>query len=155
MVARALAQEPEVLLLDEPTSHLDISFQFEIMDLVKSLNREKSLTVLAVLHDLSLASQYCDRLVMIGQGEVRASGPPDEVITSENIRQVYGAEVWVRRHPATHRPYVIAGVKPRSAAPPESFDRPQRVHVIGGGWHCRASARPAGAARVSWSPAGF
>jgi len=133
MMARALAQEPEVLLLDEPTSHLDISFQFEIMDLVKSLNRERGLTVLAVLHDLNLASQYCDRLVMIGQGKVQASGSPEDVITSEHIRRVYGAEVWVRRHPTTHRPYVISGVRPKTRAAAAAFDKAPRVHVIGGG----------------------
>jgi iron complex transport system ATP-binding protein len=133
MMARALAQEPEVLLLDEPTSHLDISFQFEIMDLVKGLNREHGLTVLAVLHDLNLASQYCDRMVIIGQGSVQACGSPEDVITSENIRRVYGAEVWVRRHPTTHRPYVIAGVKPKSQKPAESFDKTPRIHVVGGG----------------------
>lgn len=134
LVARALAQEPDVLLLDEPTSHLDISFQFEIMDLVKSLNRERGMTVLAVLHDLNLASQYCDRLIMIGQGRVQADGSPDDVITADNIRRVYGAEVWVRRHPATSRPYVIAGVKPGSA-PSVDRDMLSRtvVHVIGGG----------------------
>ncbi len=149
LVARALAQEPDVLLLDEPTSHLDISFQFEIMDLVKSLNRERGMTILAVLHDLNLASQYCDRLVMIGQGRVQADGSPDAVITADNIRRVYGAEVWVRRHPATSRPYVIAGVKPGpSLSAKQSTDRPRHVvpdggerdmlssttvHVIGGG----------------------
>lgn len=133
MVARALAQEPEVLLLDEPTSHLDISFQFEIMDLVKGLNREHKLTVLAVLHDLNLASQYCDRLVMIGKGSIQAEGGPDDVITAANIRRVYGAEVWVRRHPTTRRPYVIAGVRPKTPAPSDSFDKAPRVHVIGGG----------------------
>lgn len=147
LVARALAQEPEVMLLDEPTSHLDISFQFEIMDLVKSLNRECGMTILAVMHDLNLASQYCDRLVMIGQGRVQADGSPEEVITADNIRRVYGAEVWVRRHPATSRPYVIAGVKPASS-PSRRSDRPGHavpgaderdmlsrttVHVIGGG----------------------
>lgn len=134
LVARALAQEPDVLLLDEPTSHLDINFQFEIMDLVKSLNRERGMTVLAVLHDLNLASQYCDRLILIGLGTVHADGPPDEVITAENIRRVYGAEVWVRRHPATSRPYVIAGVKPGSVAPAErDMLSKTTVHVIGGG----------------------
>ena len=144
MIARALAQEPEVLLLDEPTSHLDISFQFEIMDLIRGLNRERSLTVLAVLHDLSLASQYCDRLVLMGDGSVQAAGSPEEVMTSENVRRVYGAEVWVRRHPTTHRPYVIAGVRPRSPEPSSfdpstssglrmEFDKPLHVHVIGGG----------------------
>lgn len=133
MLARALAQEPEVILLDEPTSHLDISFQFEIMDLVKSLNRERGLTVLAVLHDLNLASQYCDSLLMVGQGQVQSSGTPEDVITADNIRRVYGAEVWVRKHPTNHRPYVIAGVRPKSAGPSEQFDNPPRVHVVGGG----------------------
>ena len=133
IVARALAQEPEIILLDEPTSHLDISYQFEIMDLVKSLNAERGLTVLVVMHDLNLASQYCDKLILIGDGSIQASGSPEEVITSEHIRRVYGAEVWVRRHPSTHKPYVISGVKPRSAEPTEKFDKPPRVHVIGGG----------------------
>lgn len=133
MMARALAQEPELLLLDEPTSHLDISYQFEIMDLVKSLNTERGLTVLAVLHDLNLASQYCDRLVIIGDGQIQADGTPEQVITSGNIRKVYGAEVWVRKHPATHRPYVISGIKPRTSAPSEAFDKSLRVHVVGGG----------------------
>lgn len=133
MMARALAQEPEVLLLDEPTSHLDISFQFEIMDLVKGLNRERGLTVLAVLHDLNLAGSYCDRLVILGRGTIQASGLPEQVVTSENIRRVYGAEVWVRRHPTTHRPYVISGIGSRSTKPDLHFDKPLRVHVVGGG----------------------
>lgn len=133
MMARALAQEPELLLLDEPTSHLDISYQFEIMDLVKSLNKERGLTVLAVLHDLNLASQYCGRLVIIGDGQIQADGTPEQVITSDNIRRIYGAEVWVRKHPATHRPYVISGIKPKTPPPSEGFDKPLQVHVVGGG----------------------
>ena len=100
MLARALAQEPEVLLLDEPTSHLDINYQYEIMDLVRSLNRERGLTVLAVLHDLNLASQYCDRLILSGQGKIQASGSPQEVISSDNILRVYGVDVCVRKHPS-------------------------------------------------------
>lgn len=133
MLARALAQEPEVLLLDEPTSHLDINYQYEIMDLVRSLNRERGLTVLAVLHDLNLASQYCDRLILSGQGKIQASGSPQEVITSDNIRRVYGVEVWVRKHPTNGRPYVISGIKAGYKKPPRTFDKSQLVHVIGGG----------------------
>ncbi len=133
LMARALAQEPDVLLLDEPTSHLDISFQFEIMDLVKSLNKERGLTVLAVLHDLNLAAQYCDRLMVMGQGTIQADGLPENVITSENIRKVYSAEVWVRRHPTTQRPYIISGVSPKSNKPGKNFDKPIHVHVVGGG----------------------
>lgn len=140
LIARALAQEPEVLLLDEPTSHLDISFQFEIMDLIKSLNREQGMTILAILHDLNIAAQYCDRLILIGQGSIQADGPPDEVVTADNIRRVYNAEVWVRRHPVTSRPYVIAGIKPLDRSAHHLPDAPARdimsrpaVHVIGGG----------------------
>jgi iron complex transport system ATP-binding protein len=121
MLARALAQEPNILLLDEPTSHLDISFQYEIMDLVMNLNHDHGITVVAVLHDLNLASMYCDRLVMVGQGEIKANGSPDEVITSQNIRRVYGAEVWVRVHPTNHRPYVIAGIKSKSSEPADTY----------------------------------
>jgi|YNPNPStandDraft_1061719.scaffolds.fasta_scaffold00772_8 iron complex transport system ATP-binding protein len=131
LLARALAQEPEILLLDEPTSHLDISFQFEIMDLVLSLNRDRGLTVLAVLHDLNLASHYCDRLVMMGAGEIKATGSPNQVLTADAVRRVYGAEVWVRQHPTTRRPYIIAGVRHKSLA--QHTDNPLNVHVIGGG----------------------
>ena len=133
MLARALVQEPEILLLDEPTSHLDISFAFEIMDLVKSLNRECGLTVLAVLHDLNLASHYCDRLILMGGGNIQAAGTPQEVITSDNIHRVYGAEVWVRKHPTTSRPYIISGVKPQKKLDSAKFDSLPHVHVVGGG----------------------
>lgn len=111
LLARALAQEPDVLLLDEPTSHLDINFQFEIMDLVSSLRRERGLAVLAVLHDLNLASHYCDELFLLCNGRIDSDGTPEAVIIPDNIRRVYGAEVLVQKHPTTHRPYVIAGVK--------------------------------------------
>jgi len=139
LLARALAQEPEVLLLDEPTSHLDITFQFEIMDLVKSLNCKRGLTVLAVLHDLNLAGHYCDRLVLVGQGRVQADGPPEQVISADNVRRVYGAEVWVRKHPVTLRPYVISGIKSQLTRPDvgdilsrTDISKP-KIHVIGGG----------------------
>ncbi|MDH7602176.1 MAG: ATP-binding cassette domain-containing protein [Armatimonadota bacterium] len=144
MIARALAQEPEILLLDEPTSHLDISFQFDIMDLLRSLNRDRGITVLAVLHDLNLASQYCDRLYLIGAGQIQASGTPDEVITSDNIRRVYGAEVWVRRNPVTRRPYVIAGVKRAFLGRSEELVKQPWVHIVGGG----GTAAPVAAALV-------
>jgi len=131
MLARALAQEPDVLLLDEPTSHLDINYQFEMMDLVKNLNRRTGVTVVAVLHDLNLAAQYCDRILMVGNGIVQAVGAPEQVITPENIQNVYGASVWVRKHPTTHRPYVIAGVK--TAAMDDNLLSAPVVHIIGGG----------------------
>ncbi|OTA40989.1 MAG: iron ABC transporter ATP-binding protein, partial [Symbiobacterium thermophilum] len=99
MVARALAQEPRLLILDEPTAHLDIANQVEVLDLVRRLNRTEGLTVLAILHDLNLAALYADRLVMLKDGRVWAGGPPAEVLTEANILTVYGSRVKVVRHP--------------------------------------------------------
>lgn len=132
IVARALAQQARTILLDEPTSHLDINYQFEILDLIRQLNRDSGLTVLAVLHDLNLAASYCDRLVMIGGGKIQAVGTPEEVLTAENVRRVYGAEVWVRRHPTSGRPYVISGVR-GPVSDGDGFEKRHRVHVICGG----------------------
>lgn len=107
VIARALAQETKAILLDEPTANLDIGRQVEILDLIKSLCRQSNLTVLAALHDLNLASQYCDRLVLINQGRVHAEGTPAEVIVPENIREVYGAEGCVYAHPVNGLPAVL------------------------------------------------
>src|SRR3972149_1073439 len=107
LIARALAQETKAILLDEPTANLDIGRQVEILDLIKSLCREENLAVLAAVHDLNLAAQYCNRLVLINGGMVYAQGPPGEVITSENISAVYGAEGCVYVHPANGLPTVL------------------------------------------------
>lgn len=107
MVARALAQEPCLLLLDEPTAHLDIAHQVELLDLTRRLNREQSLTVIAVLHDLNLAAQYATRLVMLKEGQVFADGLPNEVVTEENVTKVYGSRVRVTVHPEEGSPHVI------------------------------------------------
>lgn len=116
MVARALAQEPRLLILDEPTAHLDIAHQVELLDLVRRLNRTEGLTVLAILHDLNLAALYADRLVMLRGGRVWAEGPPAEVLTEANILAVYGSRVKIVRHPATGQPQVM--LLPREAAVP-------------------------------------
>ena len=97
VLARAIAQETPCMILDEPTNHLDIKYQLQLMDVVRSLG----LTVLAALHDLNIAAEYCDRLYMLKDGEVYTSGTPEEVLTSENIREVYGAEAIVTRSPNT------------------------------------------------------
>jgi iron complex transport system ATP-binding protein len=129
MIARALAQEPEVLLLDEPTAHLDINHQIEILDLARKLTAQRGLATLVVLHDLNLASQYCDLLALIAGGRLLATGPPREVVTEDHIRAAYHTDVQVRSHPATDRPYVtLLSRLPVSAAP----TRDTRVHLICG-----------------------
>ena len=107
VIARVLAQEPKSILLDEPTANLDISYQVEILDLIKNLCRENNLAVVIALHDLNLAAQYCDRLILISNGRVHAQGTPSEVITSRNIKEVYGAERCVYAHPANSLPIVL------------------------------------------------
>lgn len=107
MVARALAQEPELLVLDEPTSHLDIGHQVELLDLIRRLNREQGVTVVAVLHDLNLAAQYASRMVMIREGRLHAEGAPGAVVSEQNVRAVYGSRVRVMAHPEEGSPHVI------------------------------------------------
>lgn len=107
MMARSLAQEPSLLLLDEPTAHLDIAFQVELLDLVRRLNQEQGLTVVAVLHDLNLASQYADRVLMLKEGALFTDGSPRIVITEQNVAAVYGSKVRVIVHPDDGSPHVI------------------------------------------------
>ena len=107
LIARVLAQETKIILLDEPTANLDIGRQVEVLDLIKSLCREDNLTVLAALHDLNLASQYCDRLILINDGQIHAEGTPSEVITTRNIADVYGAGSCVYAHPVNGLPCVL------------------------------------------------
>lgn len=92
LIARSLAQEPEVLLLDEPTSNLDIKHQLEVLGLLQKFAREGGMTVIMVLHDLNLASRFSEKLVLISEGKVFASGPPAAVLNPANISAVYGVE---------------------------------------------------------------
>lgn len=92
LIARALAQEPEVLLLDEPTSNLDIKHQLEVLGLLQKFAHEGGMTVIMVLHDLNLASRFSEKLVLISEGKVFASGPPAAVLNPANISAVYGVE---------------------------------------------------------------
>jgi len=106
MIARALAQMPQVLLLDEPTAFLDLQHQIEICTIVRRLNEERGLTVVLVSHDLNLASQYCDRILMLKAGALFRFGSPDEVIDVNVLRAVYGCDVLVDRHPESGVPRV-------------------------------------------------
>jgi len=107
VIARALTQQPKVMLLDEPTANLDINHQVEILNLVKSLCLEQSLTVITALHDLNLAAQYCDWMVMLNGGKVYAEGTPLDILTAPNIKRVYGAEVCVYPHPINKLPTTL------------------------------------------------
>ena len=99
LVARALAQQPKLLVLDEPTNHLDIRYQLEILNLVRSLG----ITTLVTLHDLNLAAAYCHRLYLLAAGRIAVAGAPEEVLTPEWVRSVYGVEAVRGQHPITGR----------------------------------------------------
>lgn len=107
IIAKALAQEPGIIMLDEPTSHLDISHQIAIFDLLQRLSREKGLTVIAVLHDLNLASEYCDKLILMDKGSIVSQGAPQEVLNYKTIEEAYKTVVVVRQNPISGRPYVF------------------------------------------------
>jgi iron complex transport system ATP-binding protein len=107
VLAMALAQQPELLLLDEPTLHLDIAQQVEILELVRRLNRERKVTVLAAVHDLNLAALYFDRIVMLHRGALAADGTPAAVLTQDRIKEVFSASVQVQTHPLTGTPQII------------------------------------------------
>jgi iron complex transport system ATP-binding protein len=107
VLARALAQQPRYLLLDEPTSHLDLRHQKEILDIAAARAKTEDMTVIAVLHDLNLAGQYCDHLVLLDQGHVVGQGAPGDVLTASTLSAVYGMPVDIIPHPRTKRPQVL------------------------------------------------
>ena len=127
IIARALAQEPEILLLDEPTVYLDITGQLEIMDLLRELNRG-GLTIVAVMHDINLASRYCGKIALINEGRLESHGTPDEVFTPENITRIYDVDVIVRRDPLTNSVSVI----PKMASSMSAMHG-TRIHILCGG----------------------
>jgi len=97
--ARALAQEPELLLLDEPTANLDLNYQMEFLELAERLSREKGVTIIAAIHDLNLAAQFFNQFILLGDKKVLAVGKPEEVLTSENIQLAYGVKAVVQPNP--------------------------------------------------------
>lgn len=99
IIARAIAQESDFFILDEPTNHLDISYQMQIFDFIKRLN----VTVLSAIHDLNMAALYCDRIYVLKDGKIVLKGTPEEVLTPENIYDVYGVRSSVAKHPITGR----------------------------------------------------
>ncbi|HID16843.1 TPA: ABC transporter ATP-binding protein, partial [Candidatus Bathyarchaeota archaeon] len=128
IIARALCQQPRVLLMDEPTKHLDVSSQIEVMELVRKLCKREGLTAVMVLHDFNMASRYCDRLLLLDRGRIAAAGTPEEVLTEENLRKVFKVRFLVEKHPVANSIYVI----------PIPERKPQgegglAVHVVCGG----------------------
>jgi iron complex transport system ATP-binding protein len=107
VLAMALAQQPRLLLLDEPTTHLDINHQVEMLELLKRLNREHGLTIVAAMHDLNLAALYFPRLVTLKAGRIFADGVPGAILTPGMIAEVFGACVQVQSHPTTQVPFMV------------------------------------------------
>ena len=108
-ITRALVQEPKILLLDEPTSHLDITHQQRIMNLISRLNRDLELTVIMVMHDLNLAAEYTDRLILLDRNKkcVYHSGPAEAVLTEQSLKEIYLTDVHVGKNPVSGRPCVF------------------------------------------------
>lgn len=107
MIARALTQQPEILILDEPISHLDIKYQVGILELCKKLNIQNKLTVIMTLHDINLAGRYSDYLILLDKGQIKVMDTPEKVLTKENISNVYDIKVDVLKRNGDKTPYII------------------------------------------------
>ncbi len=128
IIARALTQEPEILLLDEPTTHLDISNQLEIMDLIKQLCNLKKILIVAVFHDFNLAARYCDSIILLKKGEIVALGKSEVTLTSESVKKVFNVDTIVKKHPITGQLHVIP-----MSRPIVQQQKSLRIHLISGG----------------------
>ncbi|WOF15491.1 ABC transporter ATP-binding protein [Methanoplanus sp. FWC-SCC4] len=126
LIARALAQQPQILLLDEATSHLDINHQIEILNLIKNL--DDKVTRIAIFHDLNLASQYCDRLIIMNEGKIVAGGKPESVLTRENLALYFGIEAFVEKNNLSGKPYIRPLINPL-----KKFSSVEKVHIVCGG----------------------
>ncbi len=127
IIARALAQQPKILLLDEPLTYLDIVHQLEIMDLVKSLCTKEGIIVVAVVHDLNMAARYCNYALLLKDGKVFAAGSIDQVLTSENIKSVFKVDAIVKKNPVTNTLYVNL-MSPSKSSPSKNCS----IHLICG-----------------------
>ena len=105
-IAQALCQKPDVLLLDEPTTYLDISYQLEVMELVRTINEKFNITIVMVLHELNQASKYSDRLIIMKKGSIVCDGCPNEIVNKEVIKDVYSIECDIDKDPITNKPRI-------------------------------------------------
>ena len=106
-IAMALAQQPEVLILDEPTTYLDISFQFEVLELIRALNASLNITILMVIHDLNQAARFSRRIIALNQGRVVVDGPPEKLLQPKMIEDIFHISVGIESDPYNNCPYVI------------------------------------------------
>jgi iron complex transport system ATP-binding protein len=106
-IAMSLAQQTDILLLDEPTTFLDVSHQVDVLDLLTDLNRQRGTTIVMVLHDLNLAARYADHLIAVSAGRLHAAGDPHEVLTAAVVREVFGMDSQVVPDPVSGKPMVL------------------------------------------------
>jgi len=126
VIARALAQEPQLLILDEPTAHLDLRYQVEAAALLRRLNRQRGMTVLLVSHDLNLAAEVCDRVLVLSGGRPTALGPPEAVLDEALLASVFGCAVIVDKNEATGRPVIRLTWRSDSAEAESGRANPER-----------------------------
>ncbi len=129
IIARALAQQPKIILLDEPTSYLDIQHQVEVLELLERLNKEEGLTVIAILHDINLAARFSSNMILLKDGVIIGKGSPKEVIISENLKNAYEIDMIISKNPYSNSPYVI----PLSKVGRGKINKEEKIHVICGG----------------------
>jgi iron complex transport system ATP-binding protein len=125
LIAKTLAQQPKILLLDEPTSHLDINHQLEILNLMQKLT--PNITVVGVFHDFNLASYFCDRLILMNAGQIMVIGSPTEVLTAKRIQESFSVQMLVHTHPLTGKPYLVPAYGVATTG------KGTKIHVISGG----------------------
>jgi len=131
IIAQAIAQETKILLLDEPTSNLDINFQIEIMQMISKISKNSNITIVGIFHDMNIAAQYSDRIILISDGKIFAEGLPSEVLTPYNIKSVYNANVIVEKNPFTNKIFIIPYYNDHCL--PLSPEKRKKIHVIAGG----------------------
>jgi iron complex transport system ATP-binding protein len=127
ILAQALTQKPQILVLDEPVSHLDLQYQVEILNLIRKMCVDNKLTVIAVLHDLNMASTYSDKVFMLKEGKVRYSGSPLEAFTVSSIKDIFNTDVYISVGEIGNKPYIYTLTKPHIQS------KNKRIHVICGG----------------------
>jgi len=136
VIAQALAQETPILLLDEPTSHLDINFQIELMNLFSRLNREEGKTIVGVFHDINLAIQNSSQIMLLKDGNIFGFDEPEKIINRQNLKSVFHSDIFVGKNPITQKIYVSPVFDPGYAfkqSGPEKEEKLIRIHIVGGG----------------------